>query len=352
MHTSPLKAPKIKKTPLTIRERTILETRYCTDGKSIPEIVLGIGKHRTTITREIGTSSRRGVGKYRAEVAHNHYLKAVAQRGNKRKIDRLPELKKYITEKLKIRWSPEQISGRLRHEHPDDPDYHISHEAIYQFVYSQYFRGGNGKVREGCEDLRQYLPRHHMRRATKGARKAQKQERITSLPSIEARSPEVLLRTSIGDWEDDLIVSRDGKAQVKSLNERVSGIHFFRKTAGRNAEECDVQVLKCFEGIEKEYRRTLTRDRGAENRKYHHLETSLGIKVYFAHAYCSYERGSNENGNGLLRYYFPKGTNLDMISEEDLMKAEILINMRPRKRLGYLSPAEFYYQKTGCALYV
>jgi IS30 family transposase len=234
-------------------------------------------------------------------------------------------------------------------DHPTDDTMRISYEAIYQYVYHQV--ASNGKPKKGCEDLRQYLPRRHTRRATKGARKAQKLERLQSLPSIETRPAVVEKRSRVGDWEDDLIVSRDSEPQVKSVNERKTGVFFFRKTTGRTAAEGDAQVISCLKKIPQEFRRTLTRDRGAENKAYESLEKNLGLAVYFAHPYCSHERGSNENGNGLLRRFFPKKTNWDMISEKQLARAEYLINTRPRKRYGYRSPAEMFLLETGVALY-
>lgn len=226
----------------------------------------------------------------------------------------------------------------------------ISHEAIYKYVYAQILRGGNGKVKEGCLDLRIYLPRRHKRRAKKGFRKAQKAERIASLPSIENRPEVVGERSRIGDWEDDLVVSRQSKPCVKSVNERKSGVVFFGKTKDGTAKEGDEVLFAKLSRVPKEYRKTLTRDRGSENKDFKTVEEKLNLSVYFAHPYSSYERGSNENCNGLLRRYFPKKTDWSMISDEKIARAEYLINTRPRKRLGGLTPIEAFYQLTGVAI--
>lgn len=341
-----------KRPVLTLRERSIIEIRYTKDKWTLQKIADEVGKNKSTISREVSGKERSGKNKYNADVANRAACERIEKRGNTSKLDDSEMLKLYVVTKLKLRWSPEQISGRLEKDYPNDTSMRISYEAIYQFVYGQFLRDGNGKLKDGCEDLRQYLPRRHKRRATKGCRKAQKLERAASLPSIESRPPVVDERSRIGDWEDDLVVSREGNAQVKSVNERKSGIHFFRKTTGRTAIAGDEQVVACFQSIPPEYRRTLTRDRGSENKAHESLNKSLAIDIYFAHPYCSYERGSNENGNGLLRRFFPKGTNWDMISEEDLSHAEYLINTRPRKRLNWMTPSEYFYQETGVALFV
>jgi transposase, IS30 family len=342
----------VKQPLLTMRERSIIEIRYTKDNWNITQIAAEIGKHKSTVSRELKGKNRSGRNKYRADVANVKACERIEKRGNKSKISKDSELEKYIIEKLMLGWSPEQISGRIKKDYPLDITMHISYEAIYQYVYKQYYRNGNGSLKKESKDLRQYLPRRHTRRVTKGGRAAQKLERRTSLPSIEDRPEIVDLRTRIGDWEDDFVVSRESVSQVKSINERRSGVHFFRKTTGRTATDGDIQVVDTLKDIPQEYLCTLTRDRGAENMKYLELQKNLNIEVYFAHAYCSQERGSNENGNGLLRRYFPKKTNWDMISEEELSRVEYLINTRPRKRLGWLSPVEYFYQETGVALFV
>jgi IS30 family transposase len=251
---------------------------------------------------------------------------------------------------MKLGWSPEQIYVRLKIEHPGNYSMNISHEAIYQHVYSQIFRGGNGRVKKGHVDLRKYLTRRHKRRQTKGFRKAQKLERNAKLPSIEIRPKEADERKIIGHWEGDTIVSKENNVRVKSLNERVSGVVFFGKTKDGTAEACNQVVLDRFKNIPTPFLKSLTQDRGSENYDFKTLEDTLGLFCFFAHSYCSYERGSNENTNGLFRRYFPKGTDFGKITDQEISKVEYLINTRPRKRLGGLTPYEVFYQMTGVAL--
>lgn len=326
---------------LSLAERGKIELRYCTDGWTMEKIGKELNRNKGTISREVRGKTRKGNRKYDAYRANMDACERIEKRGNVSKLLINTKLYEYVVEKLKDNWSPEQISGRLEIDYKEDKTMRISYEAIYQFAYN---------TTEGKE-LRKYFARRHKRRATKGCRKAQKLERLASLPSIDVRPDVVNSRERVGDWEDDFVVSRESIPQVKSLNERKTGVHFFRKTTGRTAVDGDIQVIKCFENIPPKFRLTLTRDRGAENKNYKTLQESLGISIFFAHAFCSQERGSNENGNGLLRRYFPKGTNWDMISEAELDKAERAINARPRKRYGYLSPEEVFLLETGVALY-
>jgi IS30 family transposase len=336
--------------PLTLRERIDIEQAY-RYGASITSIAKQIGRDKGTVSREVRGKPRTGIGKYQADVAHKGACARIEKRGNTRVLDTNDTLRAYVVEKMKLGWSPEQISIRLPIAYADDETMRVSYETIYEYVYAQIHRGGNGRVKVGCEDLRPYLVRRHARRAKKGFRKARKLERNADLPSIESRPSVVDARTRVGDWEDDTMVSRQGEARIKSTNERRSGVALFRKTADGTIAACDTALAAAFEKIPRRYRLTLTRDRGSENRGHKVLSRKLGIDIYFAHAYCSYERGSNENANGLLRRYFPKKTNFDTVSDEGLATAEYLINTRPRKRLGGLTPAEVFYQETGVALF-
>jgi IS30 family transposase len=334
---------------INFRERVIIETRYCVDKKSMRSIALELNKSPSAISREISGKPRIGMGRYRATVANKKSETSRHQQGRNTKCFYEP-LREYVVKKLKLGWSPEQISIRLPIEHPQDTDMRISYEAIYQHIYAQVHRGGHGYVKKDCEDLRVYLPRRHQRRQAKGFRKAQKTERKAGLPSIEDRPEMVDLRTEIGHWEDDFLVSKASKVCIKSTNERMSGIVFFGKTKDGTAQAGDLVLFEKLNQIPQKYRKTLTRDNGSENKAWQSVQAALGLSVYFAHPYHSWERGSNENCNGLLRRFFPKGTDWNTITDEQITQAEYLINSRPRKRLGGLTPYEFFYLKTGVAL--
>lgn len=338
--------------PFSLRERSIIEVRWGRDSKSMIEIAEELKRNKSSISREIGGKPRKGVGKYNAEAAHRKALVRISNRGNKPKTTKNSRLKSYIETKLKDEsWSPEQISIRLPHDFPKDDTMRIATESVYQEVYRRVHRGGNGMVKSGQLDLRSYLPRRHKHRATKGFRKAQKVERDASLPSIEVRPVIVEQRKRVGDWEDDTLVSRQSKVRIKNATERKSGVTFFGKTKDGTAESCDAVLTEKLSRLPKKVLKTLTRDRGSENVGWQKVEHDLGLKVFFAHPYCSSERGTNENTNGLIRRFFPKKTDWSKVSDDEIERAEYLINTRPRKRHGGLTPVEVFFKATGVALY-
>jgi transposase, IS30 family len=344
---------KSKRTPfkaLNIQERTIIEIRYCRDFRKVCDIAVELGRAYTTIKREIGERPRSGTSKYQAHIAHAKALKRIAERGNVRKLERNTPLLEYVITKLKEDWTPEQITLRLPIEYKEDTHMRISHEAIYQYIYAKVDRG-SGKMKDGALDLRIHLARGYARRRKRGFRQAQKLERAVSLPSIETRPLVVQERTTVGHWEGDTMVSRSSKERIKSLNERMSGVVLFEKTSDGTAVSCNHALIERLRAIPSPYVQTLTQDRGTENYDYHEVETALKLTCYFAHPYCSHERGSNENSNGLFRRYFPKGTDFGKIKNHEIAEVEYLINTRPRKRFGGLTPCEVFYQKTGFNIY-
>jgi IS30 family transposase len=338
--------------PFTLRERSVIEVRWCRDGKKIVEIAKELKRNKSSISREIGGKPRKGRGRYNADAAHEKAIARIAHRGNIPKTARNQTLKAYLeTKMVDERWSPEQVSIRLPIEFPEDPAMRIAPETVYQEVYRRVHRGGNGAVKRGEFDLRPYLPRRHTRRATKGFRKAQKMERDASLPSIETRPAIVEKRRRIGDWEDDTLVSRASASRIKNATERMSGITLFGKTRDGTAESCDAVLVRKLSRLPVNVRKTLTRDRGTENLRWREVEQALTLKTFFAHPYCSHERGTNENTNGLIRRFFPKKTDWGLVSDDDLARVEYLLNTRPRKRHGGLTPLEVFFRETGVAIY-
>lgn len=330
---------------LTLEDRIKIEIKY-REGLGVNAIAryLGNGRTASSVSREIGGKPRKGLGKYQAHVNHGQaLLRRLGKKPNRLKNGLI---RSYMNEKLKLGWSPEQVSIRLPIDHPGNE---ISHEAIYQFIYAQVRRGGNGKVRDGCEDLRSYLPRRHTRRQTKGFRQAQKAYRPT-LPSIESRPAIVDRRKQIGHWEDDTMVSRQSTERLKTINERVSGVVLIGKMIDGTIFESNRVVSDRLGKMPTHIRKTLTRDRGTENFGHEELQKYLGISCYFARAYCSQDRGSNENVNGLIRRFFPKKTDFRKVSEQEIDKVEYLLNSRPRKRHGGKTPLEVLLARTGVAI--
>ena len=326
---------------LSIEEREKIQ-ELVWQKKSIRYIAIELGRSPSSISREIKRNNPKQTKRYTPRLANNRAIKKRSCRG-KSKIDTDAVLHSYVITQLKIGWSPEQIAATA----PSN----ISHEAIYQYIYAQVYRNGHGLVKLGKEDLRPYLARRKKRRTPQGLRRSY---RVLSgpLPSIDDRPAIADLRTEIGHWEDDLIVSRESSDNLKTINERVSGLVFISRVNNGTSEASDRAVTDRLKAVPKQYRKTLTRDRGSENVRYKKLATDLGIQIFFAHAYSSWERGSNENLNGLIRRYLPKKTDFRLISDEQIKHIEYLLNSRPRKRLGWKTPYEVFFEMTGVALRV
>ena len=239
---------KNKKSPLNLGERTIIEVRY-RDGCSMRDIAKELNRNPSTISREIDGKPPRGVGKYIADVAHRKALKRIEKRGNNSRIDKYPELKEYIIEKLELGWSPEQISGRMKKEYSHSKVMKISYEAIYQYIYNQFHRGGNGALKKDCKDLRSYLPRKRKRRMKKGSRTPQKVLRRENIPKIEDRPGIVKKRKEIGHWEDDFVLSQKVKPCMKTINELASGLYLIGRTTGKTAKEGDAVLFEKLNSI-------------------------------------------------------------------------------------------------------
>ena len=331
---------------LTLDDRIQIEIQYSC-GKSLTEIAkhLGKGQNKSTLSREIHGAPRKGNGRYDAREANSRALERVKNRGKRERLKN-EATREYTREKLKLGWSPEQVSIRIGIDLKKES---ISPEAIYQFIYAQINRNGNGLVKKGCEDWRPYLTRRHKRRQRKGFRQGRKMMRPV-YPSIEDRPKVVDRRKELGHWEDDCIVSKQSRVRLKTMNERVSGIILIRKMQDGTIQESNRAVASCMNTIPLAWRKTLTRDRGSENLGYKEIEERFNMQCFFAHAYCSQERGSNENGNGLIRRPYPKKTDFARVTDREISNLEYLLNSRPRKRLGGKTPYEVFYNHTGVAL--
>jgi len=318
---------------LSIEEREFIQ-KMIWMKKSIREIAIELGRSPSSISRELKRNSSLLRNKYTPRQAHKRALDKRKSRGRKQRL-KTDDIRQYVISKLQLRWSPEQISGRISNEIKGAK---ISHEAIYQYIYSQIYRNGYGYLKPDCIDLRPCLRRRRKRRQPKGLRRSKRMPRFNGT-SIEKRPALVESRSRIGDWETDTVESIRGKSGVNTLLERRSGLYLVTKLpdkSSRSTTEAIVSRLKMYPV------HTITLDNGSENASWRELESSLGAKTYYCHPYCSGERGSNENTNGLLRDFFPKKTDFTRIDEEELRYAEHLINTRPRKRLGWKTPLEVF----------
>lgn len=250
-----------------------------------------------------------------------------------RKIENSVWIRSYIVRNTKKYWSPEQIAGRIKSKWPDKKERHIGKDSIYEFIYEQrkdlvkYLRCQKGKYRR--------------RRGTK-IREKRREE--LKKKRIDARPKEVETKERIGDWEGDTIVGKD-KAHILTHVERKSGFGTADKLERGLAGLTRKKTEERFETIPKNKKHTLTYDNGITFSEHELTERNTGIAIYFANPYHSWERGCNENFNGLLRQFFPKKSSFAIVTQEDINKVVKLINNRPRKRLNYMTPAEVFHQK-------
>ena len=248
-----------------------------------------------------------------------------------RKIENNKWLKNYLIGKIKKYWSPEQIAGRLKRNWPNDKNRHIGKDSIYKFIYAERkdlvkrLRCQKGKYR-----------RRYGTRIRAKQREEQKKKRIDKRPEIVAK------RERIGDWEGDTIIGQERTKQILTHVERKSGLLLADKLEQATAEETKNKTIERFNKIPKNKKHTATYDNGTTFSEYELTEKKTGIEIFFANPYHSWERGTNENTNGLLRQFFPKKSAFAMITQEAINEACVLLNNRPRKRLGYLTPNEVF----------
>jgi len=319
------KIPKYRK--LTKADR-ILIAQWRGQGLTCRAVAKLLGRHVSTVSREIKGNSFKGVvyeplhAQHQSEIKKNKAWEAKEPLKN-------GWLYSYVLDKLRCGWSPEQISGRLRLKYKDLPDKQIGVETIYRFIYGER----NRKLR-----LWEYLRRKQGRRRIKGGRKAQR-VRIPDRVSIHLRPKVVDDRLEIGHWEGDSIVGRGHLNGLHTEYERVTSVTRLEKLERITAEETIKAQTRIFGPLPEPLRKTDTLDNGSEMARHSELRR-LGIATYFADPYSSWQRGGNENANLWVRYYFPKGTNFSKVTKEEIKDVEWELNNRPRKRLGFKTPME------------
>lgn len=316
----------------TVEEREKIQLSLW-QKESIRAIARSLNRSPSSISREIKRNSPPDKRYYIPRAAHQ---RAVAKRKSRGRHLRLktPDIRSYVIAHLKQGWSPEQISGRLKR----DGIGIISHEAIYQFVYVRVSKASD-LVYIHQEDLRPYLRFKRKRRARKGLRSPQKCRYVRGL-SITQRPAVVAARSRIGDWEGDTVVSKDHHPGLNTLVERKTGLVMITKLSNNTGAATATAVASRLGKVPIKIRHSLTVDNGPENSRWREIEQAVGIQCFFANPYHSWERGTNENTNGLIREYFPKRTDFRMITDEEIAEVEYLLNSRPRKRLGYRTPLE------------
>jgi IS30 family transposase len=261
---------------------------------------------------------------------------AAKRRGGKHKIGLNQRLWDYIYGKLKLRWSPEQIAQSLRREYPDDQSMRISHEAIYTYLY--VLPRGELKQR-----LLSMLRRERKRRRKRGAKGAISKE-LEDMLSIEERPAEVADRIVPGHWEGDLLIGRNRQSALGSLVERKTRFVILAPLRNKTAQEVRKAFAREMKSLPAQLKRSLTYDQGREMAQHKLFTRDTRIQVYFAHPASPWERGTNENMNGLIRQFFPKGTDFNKVSRREIKKVQKMLNGRPRKILNWEKPCDVYQQ--------
>jgi transposase, IS30 family len=295
---------------------------------SLRAIARDLGRDPATISREVRANG--GRQDYRALAAHRRAAEK-ARRPKPTKLAANPKLCARVVADLESLWSPEQIAARLREDFGDDQAMHISHETIYKSIYVQ----GRGELKR---ELAACLRTGRAKRVPRGRLE---RVRIPDMVMISERPPEAEDRAVPGHWEGDLMMGKNGKSAIGTLVERSSRfVMLFSLAQGRSAEQVRLALTEVIKSLPESIRRSLTWDQGKEMTEHVRFRIDSGVEVYFCDPRSPWQRGSNENTNGLLRQYFPKGVDLSKCSQADIEAAADGLNGRPRKTLGWRTPAE------------
>ncbi len=315
---------------LTMTERDrITELLY--ERKTVSEIAKAIGRHKSTISRELTRNSSPGYKRYLSHRAQFRADQRRSQAGCRLRLKN-DSTRKYVQEKLMIGWPPEIIAGRIKKDHPG---LSMSHEAVYQYIYHPQTPNRH--------ELINCLRRAHRKRKHKGIGRKERKTKIPNRISIDARPKSVETRRQFGHWEGDSLVSRKSVAVLNSLTECKSRLVLLTKLNRKGARETKDAIITRFQLFPPDARKSLTLDKGTENTQHQEITTTLGTKCFFAHPYSSWQRGTNENINALVRCFLPKGTDFSKITDQQISPVESLINNRPRRCLNFKTPYEVVF---------
>jgi transposase, IS30 family len=307
---------------------------------SMREIARRLGRHHSTISREFKRAKdRHPRTTYYYDWSHPL---ALERRRRPRHLRRqsIQGLVAYVDSKLRLEWSPEEIANRIRIDYPNNDHMRISHETIYRWVYLD--GSVNGTLYQNLRRKRKR--RRKQRRYGTGRRFSADRIRIEKRPEI------VATRQRFGDWEGDTVQGKPGTGCIATMVERKSRYLLAAKLEDKKAATLTEKCVKAFGPIPRVMRKTLTLDNGSEFANFKELEKKARLAVYFADPYAAWQRGANENTNGLLRQYFPKGTDFRNADEDDVAEAVRRLNNRPRKCLGYRTPHEVFWPMARGAL--
>ena len=314
---------------LSLADREEISRGVCA-GASVRSIAMQIGRSPSTVSRELERNSGRDA--YRASAADS-LAWSQARRPKLCKLATHPRLRCFVARKLRLQWSPEQISEALQMQFPDNDRMQVSHETIYRSLFIQ----ARGVLKK---ELREHLrTRRRMRRSQSADTVGRRIGGITDPISISERPAEVEDRAIPGHWEGDLLAGSHN-SHIATLVERQSRFTILLKVNGKDTESVVSAMIKKVRKLPVQLRRSLTWDRGNEMAQHKAFTIATDVQVYFCDPQSPWQRGTNENTNGLLRQYFPDGTELTQFSQAALDKVALRLNQRPRKTLGFSTPAD------------
>jgi IS30 family transposase len=316
---------------LTPTERGQIQALH-QENRSLGYIADSLGRNKSTISRELKrNTTRRG---YDAQRAQGHYHQRRKSCRPAKRLDHQP-LWKYLIEKIEEGWTPEEVAGRLPIDYPDDSKMRISHEAIYQAIYSD----------KRLHFLIQSLAQSRPKRRKRGQGKSRRGPTIPNRVGIEERPQVIEERSRYGDWEGDTVVGAHQYGYLVSLVERRSRLLQSRVVQTKQADEVAQAIIDTLEELPTSWVRSITFDNGTEFTRHEDMARILPVDIFFAAPYASYQRGTNENTNGLIRRYLPKGTSFRDLAQKQLDLIVEEINNRPRKTLGYRTPNEVFQEQ-------
>lgn len=301
--------------------------------ESFATIARRLKRPTSTVSREVWSKNKRA-GCYRAERSQRK-ADSLKTRGRPQKLATNPRLRGYVYAKLRCEWSPEEIAHRIRREYPRDAAMRISHETIYQHLYCL----PKGELKQ---ELMRGLRRERKHRLSRTAVHYRRQ-RIQDIISISERPKEARGRTVPGHWEGDLIVGKGHKSALGTLVERTTRLTLLVPLEAKDAFTVRTAFAQAFKQIPEQLKKTLTYDRGSEMSEHKLFTKETNIQIYFADPSSPWQRGTNENTNGLIRQYFPKGTDFSEVSLAEILEVEERLNTRPRKALKFYTPTEKFY---------
>lgn len=302
-------------------------------GHTQQEIADQVGISQSAISRELSRNRTRNKNNYDARVAQRKtkQRRVKANQRFRKLVRNNPQLRQYVIRKIKRYWSPDQIAGRINRGRKKKL---ISHQAIYDFIYQER------------PDLKKYLRCQKGKwRRRYGTKKREKAREEAKKKRIDTRPKAVDKRSRVGDWEGDTMEGMRGTGSILTHVDRKSGKLKADKLDAGTAAEVRQKTNIRFQSDSRQKKHTITYDNGSSFASHELMEKDTGMSIYFAYPYHAWERGCNENCNGLLRQFFPKKTSFENVTQNEVDRAERLLNTRPRKRLNYRTPNEVFYQR-------